>query len=158
MKQEFVKMLVVFGLFIFCLFASIKMKGQDAPKNYLFVGGGIGLSNYNMVVNSQLGYNTKVIGVEGSIIAHADNKNPALFSVQAIKSFHESSHKISLLAGYSYHLRTVDTKRGSEGHPIFGMEWASVIDYRGAVIYIRGQISGKHFSAMIGIKGIFVRQ
>ena len=143
-------------LFICSLLAS-KMSGQIdcTPSNYFYIGGGAGFSNKNALANIQVGYNTNVIGIEASMIAHMDNINPAMFNGQLVKSFYNGNKRFSLLAGASYQITTFDKVGGTKTLPIVGMEWASLINYSNALIYVRGQVTGDNFCLMVGLQGIF---
>jgi len=159
MKKEFKNGLLIFGVFIASLLASIKMRGQDcAPDKYWMVGAGIGSSDKNVVVNMVAGYNTSFLGIEGSVIAHADNRNPVMLNIQLVKSFYDYNKRFSLLAGYSYHITTFDKVGGTKKRIIAGMEWASLIKESNALLYIRGQVSGDNFCLMVGISGIFGKE
>lgn len=145
--------LLTFGLFIsVCVVA----KGQECtPSNYFYIGGGVGFSQKNALANVNVGYNTNVLGIEGSMIAHMDNINPAMFNGQLVKSFYNGNKRLSLFAGASYQITTFDKTGGTKTLPIVGMEWASIMTYHDAVIYVRGQVTGDNFCLMVGIQGIF---
>lgn len=146
---------------LFIIIAALSMalitRGQDnyAPKNYLNIGGGAGFSNKNAIANVIVGYNSKMIGIEGSFIAHIDNINPALFNGQLVKSFYVGNTRLSLLGGVSYQITTVDKTGGTKTLPIFGLEWARIMTYHDVVVYVRGQVSGDNYCLMIGLSGIF---
>lgn len=132
-------------------------RGQETckPDNYFYAGGGIGASDKNFLVNVKLGYNTTILGIEGSVIAHADNRNAALLNGQLLKSFYTGNTRLTLLAGLSYHITTFDKVGGTKTLPIVGMEWGKIMNYHDAVIYVRGQVSGDNFCLMVGMEGIF---
>lgn len=125
------------------------------PDNYFYLGAGAGFSDKNVLVNLKAGYNTTVIGVEGSMIAHCDNRNAALLNGQLLKSFYNSNTRLTILAGLSYHITTFDKVGGTKTLPIVGFEWGKIMNYHDAVIYVRGQVSGDNFCLMVGLEGIF---
>lgn len=128
------------------------------PSNYFYVGGGVGFSDKNALVNLNVGYNTNFLGVEGSIIAHMDNYNPALINGQLLKSFYNGNNRFTLLAGASYQITTFDKVGGTKTLPIVGMEWGRIMNYHDAVIYVRGQVSGDNFCLMVGLQGLFKKK
>lgn len=151
------KKLSILTLFAALLLAS-KMNGQEPciPSNYLSIGGGAGFSNKNALAHVQVGYKFyKGWGIDGSMIAHMDNINPAMFNGQLVKSFYTGNKRLTLLAGMSYQITTFDKVGGTKTLPIVGLEWARIMNYHDAVVFVRGQVSGDNFCLMVGLSGIF---
>lgn len=151
------KKLSILSLFLALWLTPNLTNGQDCtPSNYLSIGGGIGFSNKNALAHVQIGYKIyKGWGIDGSMIAHMDNINPALFNGQLVKSFYNGNKRFSLLAGLSYQITTFDKSDGTKTLPIVGLEWGRIMTYHDAVVYIRGQVTGDNFCLMVGISGIF---
>ena len=146
----------ILSLLACLLLASNFISGQDCkPANYLEIGGGAGFSNKNALVNVKVGYQTNIIGIEASMMAHTDNVNPALMNGQLTKSFYSGNKRFTLLAGASYQITTFDKTGGTKTLPIVGLEWARIMTYHDAVVYVRGQVTGDNFCLMVGLSGLF---
>ena len=140
------------------LLLTSKASGQEpcTPSNYLSIGGGIGFSNKNALAHVQVGYKFyKGWGIDGSMIAHMDNINPAMFNGQLLKSFYMGNKRLTLLGGISYQITTFDKTGGTKTLPIVGLEWARIMTYHDAVVYVRGQVTGDNFCLMVGLSGLF---
>jgi hypothetical protein len=157
MKKTFISSLIIFILGLLLIIVSVvKSFGQDCnPGNYFYVGGGLGASDKNALVNLKAGYNTNIVGFEGSMLTYLDNRNPAMLNVQAIKSIYTGVMRLSLIGGYSYQITSFDKPGGTKSLAIVGCEVARVIDYRDMAIYCRAQVTGDNIMLMIGIEGLF---
>jgi len=149
-------------MLLFALAGSFAIAAQNEPclpANYSYLGGGLGFSQNNAVVNAHAGLNSKVFGLEASVIAHTDNRNPALLNVQFIKSFYGYDTRLSFLGGMSYQVTTADKVGGTQTRGIVGLEFAKLLrrrgEYTNGLLYFRGQVSEEYFIFMVGLQGMF---
>lgn len=137
--------------------------GQDCtPSSHFYIGGGIGFGTSDIsegfVVNANLGYATRVLGVDGSITTYPNPSAPSIFAAHLTKPFFNGVTKITIGAGAAYQLVTVDhyELNGWKGSAYF--EVARQANYRDMAVFARAQVTGTNFILTVGIQGIFKKQ